>query len=79
LGERDIGRLRTSERSRAGVARSWQSLELFEAVSVLENLQIASEASVRSLFASVRSLLWPGRMRLGTVNGAWSGSHGRWR
>ena len=43
LGARDITRDPPHRRVRHGLVRSWQSLELFGAISVLENLQIASD------------------------------------
>src|SRR5262249_29902613 len=39
LGETDLTRLPPHRRVHAGLARSWQSIDLFEDLSVLENLQ----------------------------------------
>lgn len=47
LGEQDLGGRGAHARVRAGVARSWQSLELFEHITVLENLQIAADLDSR--------------------------------
>jgi sulfate-transporting ATPase len=58
LGERDITRDPPHRRVHHGLVRSWQSLELFGAVSVLENLQIASDRVGR--IDPVLSLLRPG-------------------
>jgi sulfate-transporting ATPase len=44
------------------MGRSWQSLELFEGVSVLENLEIASDS--RSWFSNITGLIRPGKGRL---------------
>ena len=41
LGAREISRLKPHKRMRAGLARSWQSLELFDDLSVQENLRVA--------------------------------------
>jgi sulfate-transporting ATPase len=58
LGGRDITRDPPHRRVGNGLVRSWQSLELFGAVSVLENLQIASDRVRR--IDGVISLLRPG-------------------
>jgi ABC-type branched-subunit amino acid transport system ATPase component/ABC-type branched-subunit amino acid transport system permease subunit len=58
LGERDITRDSPHRRVHHGLVRSWQSLELFGAVSVLENLQIASDRVGR--IDAVLSLVRPG-------------------
>jgi sulfate-transporting ATPase len=59
LGDHDMRRTPTHRRVRAGVARSWQSLELFEHSSVLENIQIASEAAVRDWAQAALALVRP--------------------
>jgi sulfate-transporting ATPase len=48
-----------ARRARAGVRRSFQSLELFEEVSVAENLHAGSGQHVR--FSGLRDLVWPAR------------------
>jgi sulfate-transporting ATPase len=49
-------------RVRRGLVRSWQSLELFEALTVLENLLVASDDRSRSRYVS--DLVWPGKARV---------------
>ena len=44
LGGRDLSACAAYARARAGVARSWQSLELFEDLSVLDNLRAAVDS-----------------------------------
>jgi sulfate-transporting ATPase len=44
LGGKDISTLSPHRRARAGVARSFQSLELFEDMSVLDNIRAASDS-----------------------------------
>ena len=48
-----------ARRARAGVRRSFQSLELFEEVSVAENLHAG--AGSRTRFSGLRDLVWPAR------------------
>ncbi len=48
-----------ARRARAGVRRSFQSLELFEEISVAENLHAG--AGVRTRFSGLRDLVWPAR------------------
>jgi sulfate-transporting ATPase len=57
IGGRDISRLTPHRRVAAGVARSWQSLELFEEVSVLENLQVAADTASRRWTDAFTALL----------------------
>jgi ABC-type branched-subunit amino acid transport system ATPase component/ABC-type branched-subunit amino acid transport system permease subunit len=64
LGNVALGRRSATRRSQLGIARSWQSLELFEDVTVRENLQIASEGATASAWSILRSLLWPQRVPL---------------
>jgi len=59
LDGRPIDRLPTYRRARAGVTRSFQALELFEGVSVRENLLTASEE--RDALAYATNLAWPGQ------------------
>jgi sulfate-transporting ATPase len=49
-------------RARAGIGRSFQTLELFESLSVRENLRVASEP--RDPLAYVTDLVWPRRSPL---------------
>lgn len=57
LEGRDIDKWSVSRRSRAGVSRSFQSLELFEDSTVLENIRVASDP--RDLRSYVTDLFWP--------------------
>jgi sulfate-transporting ATPase len=62
LDHRDITGLGAGRRSRAGVARSFQSLELFEDLTVSENLAVAYERPQPWRYVS--DLIRPGRIRL---------------
>ena len=44
LGDEDLSSLPAHARARAGIARSWQTLELIEDLSVLDNLRTASDS-----------------------------------
>jgi ABC-type branched-subunit amino acid transport system ATPase component len=44
LGGKDLATVPAHRRARAGLARSWQSLELIEDLSVLDNLRAASDS-----------------------------------
>ncbi|MGH2939688.1 MAG: ABC transporter permease subunit [Solirubrobacterales bacterium] len=57
LDELDIGRMSATRRARLGLSRSFQSLELFEDSTVLENLRAASDP--RDIGSYVRDLVWP--------------------
>ena len=48
LDGRDIGRLPPYERSRRGLARTWQSTDLFDDLDVRENLTVAAGRGTRS-------------------------------
>jgi branched-chain amino acid transport system ATP-binding protein len=51
---RDIEHLPAHQRARRGMARTWQSVELFDDLTVGENLRVASEsASIGSMLADV--------------------------
>jgi branched-chain amino acid transport system ATP-binding protein len=52
--ERDVTRSTTVARVRAGLVRTWQSAELFEGLTVGENLRVAAERSgLKQIFADV--------------------------
>ena len=62
IGDQDVSRASIRKRSRLGLARSFQQLELFEDLTVLENILVASETTrwydyVTCLFARRRSVL----------------------
>jgi sulfate-transporting ATPase len=57
LDGRDIGRMSATKRSRLGLGRSFQSLELFEDSTVLDNLRAASDP--RDVGSYARDLIWP--------------------
>jgi len=57
LGGVDLSAASTHARARAGISRSWQSLELIEDLPVLENLRIASDKGRR--WSAFRDLVWP--------------------
>jgi ABC-type branched-subunit amino acid transport system ATPase component/ABC-type branched-subunit amino acid transport system permease subunit len=57
LGGRDITSRSAAQRARAGIGRSFQSLELFEDLTVLENLRAAAEP--RKFVSYFRDLFWP--------------------
>jgi branched-chain amino acid transport system ATP-binding protein len=51
---KEIGALPVHRRAERGLARTWQSLELFDDLSIRENLQVAAERqSVGSFFADL--------------------------
>ena len=50
----EIGALPAHKRAKAGLGRTWQSLELFDDLTIRENLQVAAERqSVGSFFADL--------------------------
>ena len=53
----DISKMSPTRRARAGVARSFQSLELFEDSTVFENLSVAADP--QDLGSYLRDLIWP--------------------
>ncbi|HEX4729907.1 MAG TPA: branched-chain amino acid ABC transporter permease/ATP-binding protein [Solirubrobacterales bacterium] len=57
LDGHDISRLSATRRSRLGLGRSFQSLELFEDSTVLDNLRAASDP--RDVGSYARDLIWP--------------------
>jgi ABC-type branched-subunit amino acid transport system ATPase component/branched-subunit amino acid ABC-type transport system permease component len=58
LGGREIGRLRPAGRAKLGLVRAFQQLELFEDMTVGENLLTASERP--HWWRGVADLVWPG-------------------
>jgi sulfate-transporting ATPase len=63
LDGKEISRVSAVRRSRDGIGRSFQSLELFEDMTVLENIYAASDS--RHWRYYLTDLLWPSRTRLG--------------
>jgi ABC-type branched-subunit amino acid transport system ATPase component/ABC-type branched-subunit amino acid transport system permease subunit len=63
LGGLSITGLSAHARARGGVSRSFQSLELFDEMTVLENLLVASESREKP-WAAATSLVWPGKPSL---------------
>jgi sulfate-transporting ATPase len=57
LDGQDISKWSATKRARAGMGRSFQSLELFEDSTVLENLRAASDP--RDMSSYFRDLVWP--------------------
>jgi sulfate-transporting ATPase len=57
LDGRDISRWSAVKRARAGMGRSFQSLELFEDSTVLDNLRAASDP--RDMVSYLRDIVWP--------------------
>src|SRR5580692_10252439 len=43
FGEEDLSELRPHQRARRGMVRTWQSLELFDDLSVRNNLEVAAD------------------------------------
>jgi sulfate-transporting ATPase len=66
LDDRRIDRMNATQRARLGLRRSFQSLELFEDISVEENIRAGSDqlASRRSWLTD---LFWPGHHELSTT------------
>jgi branched-chain amino acid transport system ATP-binding protein len=56
LAGKDVSRLAPHERARSGLARTWQSGELFDDLTVGENLAVSSERP--SVWATAREVLW---------------------
>jgi sulfate-transporting ATPase len=59
LGERSITRWSPARRARSGLRRSFQSLELFDDVSVEENIRAGADAPTPLSWFT--DLFWPGR------------------
>jgi sulfate-transporting ATPase len=62
MGSADVSGRSPRRRAEASMSRSFQSLELFEDMTVLENLLVVSES--RSSWSYVTDLFWPGKPRL---------------
>jgi ABC-type branched-subunit amino acid transport system ATPase component/branched-subunit amino acid ABC-type transport system permease component len=62
LGDRDVTAWSTTRRARGGIGRAFQSLELFETMTVRDNLRTASDR--RDPLAYLVNLLFPGRAEL---------------
>ena len=60
LERRPHRRVDAARRARSGLRRSFQSLELFEDISVEENIRAGADAATREL-SWVTDLFWPGR------------------
>jgi sulfate-transporting ATPase len=67
LGDQEIGGWSPERRARAGLARSFQSLELFDDLSVEENVMAASDCRDRRAYLT--DLFKPGGIRLGGAAG----------
>lgn len=62
LGDADVTRWSPAQRARAGISRSFQSLELFDDLTVLENLAVASDGFRRRRY--LVDLVRPQRIEL---------------
>jgi branched-chain amino acid transport system permease protein len=60
LGDTDVTRMAPHRRAQAGLVRSWQSVDLFDDVSVRENMEAASD---RSFWRALLEVVWPARRR----------------
>jgi branched-chain amino acid transport system ATP-binding protein len=58
LGGTDLSRLAPHERARSGLARTWQASELFDDLTVAENLAVATERP--SMWSTTKEVLWKG-------------------
>jgi branched-chain amino acid transport system ATP-binding protein len=56
LGDRSLAGVAPHKRARAGLARTWQNAELFEQLSVLDNVRLATERLTPAYV--LRSLVW---------------------
>jgi ABC-type branched-subunit amino acid transport system ATPase component/ABC-type branched-subunit amino acid transport system permease subunit len=62
LGDHELGGRTPRARAGAGLSRSFQSLELFDDLSIVENLAVASEKP--SGWRYLLDLVWPGKLLL---------------
>jgi sulfate-transporting ATPase len=58
----DVSAWSPERRARAGIVRSWQGVELFEELTVRDNLLVADDRASTVRYA--RDLVWPGRSSL---------------
>jgi ABC-type branched-subunit amino acid transport system ATPase component/ABC-type branched-subunit amino acid transport system permease subunit len=65
LDDVDISGWTPERRARAGISRSWQGVELFDELTVRENLLVAEER--RDLGNYLRDLVWRRRRRLSSL------------
>jgi branched-chain amino acid transport system ATP-binding protein len=68
LAGRDVSRLAPHERARSGLARTWQSGELFDDLTVGENLAVAAERP--SVWGTAKEVLWKAPANGGAVRDA---------
>jgi sulfate-transporting ATPase len=68
LGGQDVTSWSPSRRAGAGLARSFQSLELFDDLTVLDNLRTAAEP--RNVVAYLTDMVWPKRVALSAATRA---------
>ena len=68
LAGTELSGLAPHERARAGLARTWQSGELFDDLTVGENLAVAAERP--SVWATIREVLWKGDAEPAAVHDA---------
>jgi len=71
LGETDITNWSADRRARGGVSRSFQSLELFDGLTVMDNLRAACDTASRLVF--ITDLVRPSQLPLSPV--AWAAVH----
>jgi branched-chain amino acid transport system ATP-binding protein len=70
IGGRDVSAEPPHRRAAAGLARTWQSLELFDDLTVEENLRVAADRS--SAGSTVLDAVRPGRRRADDDGVAWA-------
>jgi branched-chain amino acid transport system ATP-binding protein len=56
LGDRDLSKLPPHSRARLGLVRTWQSIELFDDLTVGENLTVSAQRP--SAWATIKESLW---------------------
>jgi sulfate-transporting ATPase len=65
---RPLGKMSPARRARLGISRSFQSLELFEDMNILDNLRAATDSGLRNRF--LMDLIWPRNSQLSEVGAA---------